>query len=179
MNFSSFVLSHLQFPKFPYCPFLSLFDTWLNLSHPFHPLSNLVTCVTRIHVVGDFCHITCLSNSFYGTRYPMPRKTCKFRLSRNLTKFDVVARFRKTIPTVVRFVIQDLEKFQIFTKITILPLFRKLEFSRVLQSPLLKRILFRNSTHILIQPRAYVTSHNSKTMSGMITRLRSQLLTTR
>ena len=37
--------------------------------------------------------------SFYGTRYSMPRKTCKFRLSYNLTKFDVVARFRGTIPT--------------------------------------------------------------------------------
>ena len=30
----------------------------------------------------------------------LPQKTCKFRLSRNLTKFDVVARFRETIPTV-------------------------------------------------------------------------------
>ena len=33
----------------------------------------------------------------------------------------------------VRFVIQDLEKFQIFTKIMILLFFRKLEFSQVLQ----------------------------------------------
>ena len=32
--------------------------------------------------------------------HSLPRKTCKFRLSRNLTKFDVVARFRETIPTV-------------------------------------------------------------------------------
>ena len=30
----------------------------------------------------------------------LPRKMCKFRLSQNSTKFDVVARFRKTIPTV-------------------------------------------------------------------------------
>ena len=30
----------------------------------------------------------------------LPRKTCKFQLSRNSTKFDVVARFRKTIPMV-------------------------------------------------------------------------------
>ena len=30
----------------------------------------------------------------------LPRKTCKFRLSRNSTKFDVVARFCETIPTV-------------------------------------------------------------------------------
>ena len=27
----------------------------------------------------------------------LPRKTCKFRLSRNSTKFDVVVRFRETI----------------------------------------------------------------------------------
>ena len=33
----------------------------------------------------------------------------------------------------VRFVIRDLEKFRIFTEITILPFFRKLEFSRVSQ----------------------------------------------
>ena len=33
----------------------------------------------------------------------------------------------------IRFVIQDLEKFLILTEITILPFFRKLEFSRVLQ----------------------------------------------
>ena len=33
----------------------------------------------------------------------------------------------------IRFVIRDLEKFQIFTEMVILPFFRKLEFSRVLQ----------------------------------------------
>ena len=38
--------------------------------------------------------------SFYGTLYSVPRKTCKFRLSQNLTKFDVIARFCETIPTV-------------------------------------------------------------------------------
>ena len=67
----------------------------------------------------------------------MPRKTCKFRLSRNSTKFYVLARFRETIPTVKSvFVIRDLEnKFRIFnrnynfiTEITILPFFQKLEF---------------------------------------------------
>ena len=36
------------------------------------------------------CHALC----------SLPRKACKFRLSRNLTKFDVVARFRERIPTV-------------------------------------------------------------------------------
>ena len=30
----------------------------------------------------------------------LPRKTCKFGLSQNLTKFNVVARFHETIPMV-------------------------------------------------------------------------------
>ena len=38
--------------------------------------------------------------SFYGTRNSMPRKMCQLRLSRNITKFYVPARFRETIPTV-------------------------------------------------------------------------------
>ena len=33
---------------------------------------------------------------------------------------------------VIRFIIRDLEKIHIFTKMTILPFFQKLEFSRVL-----------------------------------------------
>ena len=33
----------------------------------------------------------------------------------------------------IRFIIRDLEKFWIFTEITILPFFRKMEFSRVSQ----------------------------------------------
>ena len=33
----------------------------------------------------------------------------------------------------VRFIIRDLEKFRILTEITILPFFRKLDFSQVLQ----------------------------------------------
>ena len=37
------------------------------------------------------------------TRRSFPRKTCKFRLSRNSTKIDVVARFRERIPTVKSF----------------------------------------------------------------------------
>ena len=41
----------------------------------FHHLSTLATCVTRVHVIGDFGHITCLSNPFYGTGHPVPRKT--------------------------------------------------------------------------------------------------------
>ena len=51
-----------------------IFDTWHNLSHPSHPLSTHATCVTWVHVVGEFCHITCLSNLFYGTRHPVHRK---------------------------------------------------------------------------------------------------------
>ena len=67
---------------------------------------------------------------------PGASKKVKFQLSRNLTKFDVVARFCETIPTVV---IQDVEKFRILSEITILPFFKKLEYSRVLHFPLLKK----------------------------------------
>ena len=60
-------------------------------------------------------------------------KNVKFRLSWNSTKFEVLARFHDDSNGEVRFVIRDLEKFQILIEITILPFFRKLEFSRVLQ----------------------------------------------
>ena len=45
----------------------------------------------------------CLSShrkSIYGTRNAMPRKTCRFRLSRKIMKFYVLIKFRETIPTV-------------------------------------------------------------------------------
>ena len=77
----------------------------------------------------------------------------KFRLSRNSTKFDVVARFRETSP----FRHSRSRKISDLTDITILPFFRKLDFLGVSHSPLLKRISSRNSTHICIQPCAYVT----------------------
>ena len=49
----------------------------------------------------DTCHTVSHSKCAKClTLRSLPRKTCKFRLSRNLTKFDVVARFRETIPTV-------------------------------------------------------------------------------
>ena len=72
----SLVFIHLNFQ---FIPSMSsslgfFFYTWHYLGHPFHPLSNLATCVTWVHVVGDFCHITCLSNPFYDTRHPVSRK---------------------------------------------------------------------------------------------------------
>ena len=72
---SHFCLIQLKIPIIPNVSFFLIFDTWHNLGHPSHPLSNLATCVTRVHVVGDFCHITCISNLFYGTRYLVSRKT--------------------------------------------------------------------------------------------------------
>ena len=45
-----------------------------------------------------------------STRCSFPRKTCKFRLSRNSTKIDVVARFRETIPTVKSIFSSEIEK---------------------------------------------------------------------
>ena len=76
-----------------------IFHTWHYLDHPFHHLSNLATCFTRVHVICDFFHITCLSKTVL--RHPTlgASKNEKFRLSRNSTKFDVVVRFRKTILT--------------------------------------------------------------------------------
>ena len=90
----------------------------------------------------------------------MPRKTCKFRLSRNSMKFYVLARFRKTIPMeksvssseILRMNSGFLTKITIFnqncnfvTKITILPFVQKLEFlgSYILLS--LKGISSQNS----------------------------------
>ena len=71
----TFVLLSLTNSKFP---LMSHFSTILTLGTistvHFHHLSNLAICVTRVHVLGDFCHITCLSNPFYGTRYPVLRK---------------------------------------------------------------------------------------------------------
>ena len=64
-----------------------------------HHLSNLATCVTRLHVIGDFCHITCLSKTVLWHPTLGASKNVKFRLSQNSTKFDVLARFRETIPT--------------------------------------------------------------------------------
>ena len=68
--------------------------------------------------------------SFYGTRNAMPKKTCKFRLSRNSTKFDVLDRFREMIPTVKSVSSSKIQiiNFGFLTKITILPFLRKLDF---------------------------------------------------
>ena len=43
-------------------------------------------------------------------------------------KIDVLARFHETIPMVKSVLSSEIEKFWIFTEITILPFFRKLEF---------------------------------------------------
>ena len=68
--------------------------------------------------------------SFYGTRYAMPRKTCQLRLSQNSTKFDVLARFRETIPTVKSVSSSEIQRinFRFLTEIKILPFLRKLNF---------------------------------------------------
>ena len=60
-----------------------------------------------------------------------------------VSKFDEIRRVswisRDDSNGEIRFVIRNLEKFQVLTEITILPFFHKLEISRVLHSPLLKR----------------------------------------
>ena len=42
--------------------------------------------------------------------HPLPRKTCKFRLSHNSTKFDVVARFHETIQMVKSILLSEIYK---------------------------------------------------------------------
>ena len=99
----SFVCSHSHFfiiifiSPFDFIPFITLFDTWLNMSHP---------CK---------CHVSLDTPYGYHAMYPSPRVPCgitmchptldaskdlKFRLFRNPTKFDWVARFHETNSTV-------------------------------------------------------------------------------
>ena len=70
--------------------------------------------------------------SFHGTRNAMSRKTCQLRLSRNSTKFDVLAIFCETIPTVKSVSSFEIQRINsgFLTEITILPFFQKLEFLR-------------------------------------------------
>ena len=74
-----------------------IFYTWHYLGHLFP--SSLYSC-NMCHM--SICYICLLSHpmSFYGTRYPVPGKTYKFRLPRNSNKFNIVAKFHETIPTV-------------------------------------------------------------------------------
>ena len=116
-----------------------------------HPLSNHAICVTWVHVVGDFCHITCLSQAVLWHPTLGASKNVKFRLSWNSTKFDVVARFCETIPIVKSVSLSEIKKNSGF--LLKLPFFRKLEFSRILQFPnTIIRTTFRlNSIFISLQ----------------------------
>ena len=60
----------------------------------------------------------------------MPRKTCQLRLSRSSTKFDVLARFCETIPTVKSVSSSEIWRlnFGFLIEITISHFFQKLEF---------------------------------------------------
>ena len=107
--------------------------------------------------------------------HPTPRKTCnssclKIRRGNYISRDDFNSE--------VCFITRDLEKFRFFDRNYRFTLFRKFGFSGVSHSPpLLKRISSQNSTH-MHHSHAYATIHNFKTVSGMITRLRSQSLTT-
>ena len=65
---------------------------------------------------------------------PDASKDVKFRLFWNLIRGSEIS--RDNLNGEVRFVIRDLEKFRILIEITVLPVFRKLEFSQVLHSSL-------------------------------------------
>ena len=87
------------------------------------------------------------SKIVFRHRNSMPRKTCKFRLSRNSTKFDAVAIFCETIPTVKSVSSSEIQRINsdFFTEIMILPFLRKLDFLGSYNLPSLKGILSRNS----------------------------------
>ena len=73
-------------------------------------------------------------------------KKVKFRLSRNLTKFDVVARFRETIPTVKPVSSSEIKKIQILTEFYHSTIFQKFGFSGVSHA---KKSIFRTRTLFL------------------------------
>ena len=69
--------------------------------------------------------------SFYGTRNPMPRKTCQFRLSRNSMKFDMLATFRETIPMTKSISSSEIQKyFGFLPKLRFFPFSENLNFLR-------------------------------------------------
>ena len=69
-------------------------------------------------------------------------KNVKLRLSRNSTKFDVIARFRETILIVNFASSSEIQKNSGFsTEITVLPFLKKLNFSQVLQHIILLKII--------------------------------------
>ena len=87
--------------------FLRLHTYCLSIIVDFHPLRRC--SMSTWAPLGYLC----LTNSVPDARYllnhlkyvkcsilsSLSRKACKFRLSRNSMKFDVIARFRETIPT--------------------------------------------------------------------------------
>ena len=79
-------------------------------------------------VTLDTWHTVCHSKC---TKCPaqrsFPRKTCKFRLSRNSTKIDVIARFRETIQAM-----KSISSSEIYKNFGFLPKLRFYHFSRKL-----------------------------------------------
>ena len=150
------------FPHMAHC------EPFFQVDHLALPSVTLLWC----HVASPnlaMCHPT-----------PHASKNVKSRPPRNPTKFDVVAKFRETISTEKSVRHPRSRKIPDFYRNYDFALFEKnWNFLGSYILPFLKRISSRNSTHIHIQPCAYVTLPNSKTGSVMRTRLRSQLLTTR
>ena len=64
---------------------------------PMGPTLELKLTDSALDTWHTVSHSKCVK---YPALCPLPRKNCKFRLSRNSTKFDVVARFCEMIPTV-------------------------------------------------------------------------------
>ena len=107
---------------------------WFNVSHSFlvdhMPLAKCHTLRVPCGIPLP-CHVSFDTPRLEKREIPTTSKSNKIRRGSKIS--------RDNFNGEVRFIIRDLEKFRIFTKITILPFLRKLEFSRVLHSPLLKK----------------------------------------
>ena len=114
--------------------FMTSYTTWLNLSHEIMPpiwLNVSHSFYAKCHTlevpcgIPNPCHVSSDIPRLEKREIPTTSESNEIRRGYLILRDDFNGE--------VRFVIRDLEKFWIFTEITILPFLRKLEFSRVLQ----------------------------------------------
>ena len=116
----------INFPSlFPYFlnHFYDIITTWLNVSHGIHfpHMTNCEPCLFMPSVTLLWCHV---ASPNLAMCHPTPHasKNVKSRPPRNLTKFDVVAKFRETISMEKSVSSSEIKKNSRFSaEITILP----------------------------------------------------------
>ena len=104
-------------------PIISLFDTWLHVSHSHKCTTWLMPCVTPLG-----CHVasTCSCHVLLDTRCLKKHKIPTVLESEEIRRGNYIS--QDEFNGEVRFVIRDLENFLFSIKITVLPFFRKIEF---------------------------------------------------